>query len=90
MSYAGVIVHVQAGPEGAGRLKCAREMADCFGATLIGVGAQAIPPTPFSDSYGAVTGDWVTAMRDTIDKELRDAWACPGRRRPAGRRAGKK
>jgi nucleotide-binding universal stress UspA family protein len=73
MTYAGVIVHVQAGPEGAERLACACHVAAMFEATLIGVGAQAIPPLLLGDPTGALSGDWYVAMRETVEGELKAA-----------------
>jgi nucleotide-binding universal stress UspA family protein len=75
MTYAGVIVHAQAGKAGEARLMCARALADSFDATLIGVGAQAVPPAPFADPSGALSGEWFVAMRDEIERELKAARA---------------
>src|SRR5262245_2945565 len=75
MTYAGVIVHAQANAAGAARLRCAREIADRFDATLVGVGAQAIPPAPFADPNGSLSAEWFTAMRAEIDGELKAARA---------------
>jgi nucleotide-binding universal stress UspA family protein len=73
MTYASVLVHVQTGPDGAATLHCARAIADEFEATLIGIGAQAVPPPPFSDPLGTLAGDWVSAMRDTVEDNLKQA-----------------
>ncbi|HWA62989.1 MAG TPA: universal stress protein [Caulobacteraceae bacterium] len=75
MTFASIMTHVQATPEGEARLQVARDLADAFDATLIGVGAEALSPAPFADPTGTMSGEWVVAMRETVEKNLKDAHA---------------
>lgn len=73
MTYAAVITHVQPDPEAAPRLACAIDIARRFDADLIGVAAEMIPPLAFDNGYYSLEGDWVTAMRETIETRLKQA-----------------
>lgn len=73
MSYASILVHVQTQPESQGALHTARDLAQRFEATLIGVAAQAVPPAPFSDPLGNIASEWTMAMRDTVADNLKEA-----------------
>jgi nucleotide-binding universal stress UspA family protein len=73
--YATLIVHVQATEDGEARLQCAIDLAGAFGATLIGVGAETVPPSVFADPTGIVVADAVNAMFEYVDRELADARA---------------
>jgi len=75
MSYASLMTHVQPEPEAAPRLACAVDLAKRFGARLIGVGAEMNPPLAFDSGYALVTAEWVVAMRNTIEDQLRIAKA---------------
>jgi nucleotide-binding universal stress UspA family protein len=72
MTYAAILVHVQTTPHGPATLKCARALADSFDASLIGLGVQSVPPPPYSDPT-SLAGDWVVAMREGVEKNLKDA-----------------
>ena len=73
MSYTAVITHVRPDAEAAPRLACAVDMARRFDADLIGVAAEMIPPLAFDNGYYSLEGDWVTAMRETIETRLKEA-----------------
>jgi nucleotide-binding universal stress UspA family protein len=73
MTLTAIMTHVQAEAEAAPRLACARSLAERFGARLIGVGAEMIPPLAFDSGYGFVDGEWVVAMRQSIDSQLAKA-----------------
>ena len=73
MTYATILVHVHSGPAGAGALRCAASLAGRMDATLVGIGVQAVPPPPFTDPTGALAGDWVVAMRETVEGNVKDA-----------------
>ncbi|MBV9994551.1 MAG: universal stress protein [Caulobacteraceae bacterium] len=72
MTYAAVLTHVQADPECRARLACAVDVAKRFGAALIGVGAEMIPPLAMDAGYG-VTADWTGALRGAIEAGLETA-----------------
>ena len=71
MTYAAIMTHVQPEPEAAPRLACAKAMALRFGARLIGVGAEMIPPLAFDNGFYSVDAEWVTAMRDSIEGQFK-------------------
>jgi len=73
MTYTAVITHVQADPRAAPRLARAVEIAGRFDATLLGVAAEMIPPLAFDGGYFSVEAEWIAAMRETIDKNLKQA-----------------
>ncbi len=75
MTYSSVMTHVQPEPEAAPRLVCAVDLATRFGARLIGVGAEMIPPLAFDSGYSSVDAEWVVAMRNSIEDQLRVAKA---------------
>ena len=74
MTYAAVLVQVQATPQGVATLRCARDLAVRFEASLIGVGVQAVPPPPFSDP-SSLAGEWVVVMRESVENGLKAAQA---------------
>jgi nucleotide-binding universal stress UspA family protein len=73
MTYSSLMTHVQSEPETAPRLACAIDLAKRFGAQLIGVGAEMIPPLAFDSGYSSVDAEWVIAMRKSIEDQLADA-----------------
>jgi nucleotide-binding universal stress UspA family protein len=68
MTYAAVITHVQA--EATPRLACARALAQRFGARLIGLGVEMIPPQAFDSGFYVIDGDWTLTMRQSVDAQL--------------------
>src|ERR1700687_6128011 len=73
MTYAAVLTHVQADAAAAPRLKCATDIAQRFGAALIGVGAEMVPPLAFDGGFYSLEADWATAMRQSIEDRLKIA-----------------
>lgn len=73
MSYAAVITHIQADAEASPRLNCAVETAKRFGAALIGVAAETIPPMAMDGGYFSVEAEWISAMRDSVETRLKAA-----------------
>jgi nucleotide-binding universal stress UspA family protein len=71
MTYAAVLTHVQPDAEAAPRLACALQIAERFGAAVIGVGAEMIPPLAFDGGFYSLEADWATAMRESIDERLK-------------------
>jgi nucleotide-binding universal stress UspA family protein len=71
MTYAAVLVHVQPDSDAAPRLACALDVAERFGAAVIGVGAEMIPPLAFDGGFYSLEADWATAMREAIDERLK-------------------
>jgi nucleotide-binding universal stress UspA family protein len=70
MTYSSLMTHVQSDPETAPRLACAVDLAKRFGARLIGVGAEMIPPLAFDSGYFSADTEWVIAMRKSIEDQL--------------------
>ena len=73
MSYASILVHAAAADAAAPRLACARALADSFNATLIGLGAEMIPPLVPDSGYYSLQADWFVVMREAIEKNLKNA-----------------
>jgi len=73
MSYAAILVHVQAAEETRGRLECAVSLARTFNAALIGVGAEMIPPLVPDYGFYTAQGDWYEVMRNTVEASLERA-----------------
>ena len=59
MTYSAIMTHVQPGPETAPRLACALALAERFGAKLIGLGVEMIPPLAFDNGFYSVDAEWV-------------------------------
>lgn len=72
MTYASLLVHVEPGPSCAPRLACAVALSDRLGATVVGLGAEAIPPLPMNmgGPYAAAEGEWIVAMTEQITTDL--------------------
>ncbi|MGH7024319.1 MAG: universal stress protein [Caulobacteraceae bacterium] len=70
MSYASILVHVDANSASHSRLACARAAAERFGATLIGLGAEMVPPMAAGPVAGPITAEYYTAMNETVEKGL--------------------
>jgi nucleotide-binding universal stress UspA family protein len=73
-AFRSLLVHVQPEAEAQPRLAVAAALARQFDATLIGVGAETVPPGAIaSDPYGIVSADWIVVMRDQIAVNLKNA-----------------
>jgi nucleotide-binding universal stress UspA family protein len=75
MSYAAILVHAQADAGALPRLRCARDLADRFDATLIGLAAEMVPPAPADDGYSNIASQWYVAMVDLAETNIRNARA---------------
>ena len=85
MTYAAILTHVRAAPEGLAALTCARALADTFDATLIGVAAETVPPPPPDDGYSNLSGPWFASMpRDRRSQPSRRRRRAVPKRSPAG------
>lgn len=73
MTYAAVITHVQADEAAAPRLSCAVDIARRFDATLIGVGAEMIPPLAYDGGFYSMEADWQNSMREIAEDHLKAA-----------------
>lgn len=69
--YAAVLTHVER--ETPERLACARALAQRFGAALIGVGAEAIPPMAAGPATGLVQAQWFAASSEAAEANLQAA-----------------
>jgi nucleotide-binding universal stress UspA family protein len=72
VTYRSLLVHAEADPARAGRLHCAASLADRFGAHVIGVGAETLPPFDqgLEGAYAVVEGSWVADVRQDIAANL--------------------
>lgn len=68
MTFKTILVHAQANAEP--RLKAAVALAKGHGARLIGLGAEMYEPLAFTDPYGFANAEWLTLMREQIEKDL--------------------
>jgi len=67
VSFAAIMVHVDAGSESSDRVRLAAQLAQRFGSTLIGISATMLPPYPAESAY-FVTPEFVEQeQRDTIE-----------------------
>jgi nucleotide-binding universal stress UspA family protein len=73
MTYASILVHVQAGDEGRSRLACASALARSFDATLIGLAAEMIPPLMPEDGISPAVAGWFEIMRESVEENLESA-----------------
>lgn len=67
MTYKTILTHVQPEAEAAPRVQCAVDLAADFGAHLIGLTSEALPPLGFADPYGLAQGDMIVAMRSAME-----------------------
>src|SRR5581483_6384709 len=65
-----LITHVQPEGEARPRLDAAADLAAKLDATLIGLGAEMIPPYVSSDPYGFMGGEFIVAMQEAIQANL--------------------
>lgn len=75
MSYASILTHFVAEPEGEVRLTLAADLANQFDATLIGVGAEIFEPPAVAQSFGYVDGETLVAESDAVQRDLERAEA---------------
>lgn len=72
MTFKSLLVHADADPVHAARLHCAADLADAFGATVLGLGAEALAPLGVSAGGGAPASEaaWIEAQRAQIEGDL--------------------
>jgi nucleotide-binding universal stress UspA family protein len=72
VSYRGLLCHVPSQANLAGHLRCAVELADKFQATIIGLGAAAVPPFALRSggAYAAVDNQWLSILREQHNAAL--------------------
>jgi nucleotide-binding universal stress UspA family protein len=68
--FAAVMVHVDVDPRSSDRVKLAAQLARCFGCTLIGISAAALPPYPAETAY-FVTLEFVEQEQRDIMEALK-------------------
>jgi len=66
MTYRSILVQAEGGPHCRARLACAVDLADRFGAMLLGLGAEMAPPGAMADPFGA----WTAAILEQIEIDL--------------------
>lgn len=66
MTYKAILVQAEGGPHCEARLSCAIDLAERFGAHLIGLGAETVPPGAMADPFGA----WTGAILQQIEADL--------------------
>ena len=70
MAYATLLVHVEADPTPDPRLALAVDLANRFGAKLIGVGAELYKTAYFGSDAGYVVGEFMVAEMDSVKADL--------------------
>jgi nucleotide-binding universal stress UspA family protein len=73
MTYTSILVQAEPGLQAQARLKCAADLADRFGAMIIGAAAQKVPGGGPSEPLSALQAEWLVAMRDKVEADLRAA-----------------
>jgi nucleotide-binding universal stress UspA family protein len=73
MSYTSILVEAEPGDHARARLRCAVDLADRFEALLIGLAAEEMALGPSGEPIDACQADWLIAMRDQLEADLRDA-----------------
>lgn len=73
MAYKTILTHVQNTPAAALTLDSAVALTRDLDATLLGLGAEMIPPSGVADPTGLVEGQWAAMMREQIEKNLHEA-----------------
>jgi nucleotide-binding universal stress UspA family protein len=72
-AWRSILTHVQPDAAAQPRLAVAVDLAGKLDATLIGLGAEMIPPIGASDPYGMLGGSFVAAMLEMIQSNLTQA-----------------
>lgn len=70
--YKAILVHVEPTKAAEARVRCAADLADRFGALLIGCGSEMIP-VQVRDPFAMSNGDLVTSLVETVDEHLAQA-----------------
>ncbi len=75
MSFAAILTHVQAEAAAEPRLRLAADLANQFGATLIGIAAEIFEPPTVTGAMGYVDGETLVAEAKAVEDDLRRAQA---------------
>ena len=75
MSFASILVYVEADPLAEPRLQLAAGLANEFDALLVGVGAEIFEPPSTAASFGYVDGETLMAEAKAVEDDLRSAEA---------------
>ena len=73
MSYSAILTHVEVDPAAEPRLKLAADLANQFGAALIGIGAEIFETPTIASSMGYVDGGTLVAEAQAVEDDLRRA-----------------
>lgn len=71
MSIAAILTHVEVEPSAEPRLQLAADLADQFGAALIGVAAEIFEPPTSAAAMGYVDGETLVAEASAVQEDLR-------------------
>ncbi len=69
MDYKSILVHVETTREAEPRVRCAADLADRFGACIIGCGSEMIP-MPVYDPMALTDGELMTELVERVDDHL--------------------
>lgn len=69
MAYKGILVHVEATQAAQARVNCAADLADQFGALLIGCGSEMVPQIA-EGPFAARDGQMLSLMLGRVDEQL--------------------
>ena len=75
MSFASILVYVEADPLAEPRLLLAANLANAFDAFLVGVGAEIFEPPNTAAAFGYVDGESLVAEANVVQDDLRSAQA---------------
>jgi nucleotide-binding universal stress UspA family protein len=73
MSFKSILVEAEPGDHARARLRCAIDLAERFDAIVIGLAAQALALAPGGEPIDACHADWLIAVRDQLECDLREA-----------------
>lgn len=71
MSFSAILVHVEVAPKAGARLQLAADLANQFGAALIGVGAEIFEPPSAAAAMGYVDGETLVAEAKAVEDDLK-------------------
>lgn len=77
MAFKSILVHADPDPAHMARLLCAADLAEAFGAMVLGLGAESIAPLDVAagGAYPASQAAWMEAQREQIEGDLATAEA---------------
>lgn len=71
MSFSAILVHVEIDPKAEARLQLAADLANQFGAALIGIGAEIFEPPSAAAAMGYVDGETLVAEAKAVEDDLK-------------------